>query len=301
MNGARIAFALVLLVTPVFLSRFVVDSDRPRDWSLGLAGLLVSGFVLFETSLIHSGLPVIFEAVGATSMAEACRRLGGHLFGASPAYGGAALVVAGVIAIGSVRGVLAKAKISRTLITARSIGSSSRFEGFDVISLPIQKPVAMAVPDPSGPFVVVSQPATSCLDESELSVVLSHEASHLRHHHARFLILAAAIRGGLGFVPGVRRSVAALIAGLERWADADAADGSPDRWQAIQTADDKLAGSGSHHYELRWRAGSAMPTGSDPLGVWGWKTVVSGAMPLALALMGTLAVHLNEVIKAASG
>jgi len=51
--------------------------------------------------------------------------------------------------------------------------------------------------------------------------VVRHEASHLRHHHGRFLLLASIVEHALGIIPLVRRSALSVRLSVECWADED--------------------------------------------------------------------------------
>jgi beta-lactamase regulating signal transducer with metallopeptidase domain len=77
--------------------------------------------------------------------------------------------------------------------------------------------------------VVVSDGLVDTLAEEELAAVLRHEATHLRHHHERQLLVASVVEHTLGAVPLIRRSVAVLRCALERWADEEAATSDADR------------------------------------------------------------------------
>lgn len=77
--------------------------------------------------------------------------------------------------------------------------------------------------------VVVSDGLVGTLANDEFAAVLRHEATHLRHHHERHLLLAGVIEHTLGLPPLVRRSVAVLRCALERWADEEAATSEAER------------------------------------------------------------------------
>src|SRR3546814_4715930 len=47
--------------------------------------------------------------------------------------------------------------------------------------------------------------------------------AHLRHHHDRYVTLAAILDRALGWLPGVQASIGAVRLGVERWADEEAA------------------------------------------------------------------------------
>lgn len=70
------------------------------------------------------------------------------------------------------------------------------------------------------PRVVISAGALLVFDPQELKASLDHEQGHIVRHH-RFVLLAAAVCGGLGrLLPGTRAASAELTYHLERDADA---------------------------------------------------------------------------------
>jgi len=93
-------------------------------------------------------------------------------------------------------------------------------------------PLALAVPGRRRGGVLVSRGLLRILDRAQLAAVFQHEASHLRHHHHRYLALgelAATI------LPPLRRLNSRLRFALERWADEDAAEAVGDRALVART------------------------------------------------------------------
>jgi len=94
-----------------------------------------------------------------------------------------------------------------------------------LVVLESDKPDAFTTPEVTG-RIIVTRGMLDALTETERGALLAHEASHLRHRHAWWLLaadLAAAIN------PALRATAKALRHTTERWADEDAADAIADR------------------------------------------------------------------------
>lgn len=87
------------------------------------------------------------------------------------------------------------------------------------------EPIAFAVPGRPG-RIIVSAGMLSALDPAERAVLFAHERSHLRHHHHRFLYVAALATAA---VPILRPLYDQVRFATERWADEDAATEVADR------------------------------------------------------------------------
>lgn len=88
-----------------------------------------------------------------------------------------------------------------------------------------ERPEAFTTPQPAG-RIVVTTGLLKAVTADERQVVLAHEASHLRHRHAWWLLvadLAAAAN------PLLRPTARAAARCAERWADEDAATAIGDR------------------------------------------------------------------------
>lgn len=92
-------------------------------------------------------------------------------------------------------------------------------------------PLALAVPGRNG-GVLVSRGLLRVLGPKQLQVVFHHEASHLRHHHHRYLALGSL---AAATIPLLRPLNTRLRFALERWADEDAAEAVGDRTLVAHT------------------------------------------------------------------
>lgn len=220
--------AFVLLLAGLLLLAFPGAARRlgrtldPAEWSHLCAATLIGGAVVVEVSLVLFALPTGLRAVGVSSLAAACERMlaplapGGHIAGWSAAAVAVALpVLTGI-------GVLRARRHQRRFHVEPWLGGHQAFAGHDLVVLPTDELFAVSV-DGFPSQIVLSQGLVDVLSASELSAVLRHEAAHLEHRHGRFLLLATALEHGFALVPFVGRSIRALRAGLERWADEAAA------------------------------------------------------------------------------
>jgi beta-lactamase regulating signal transducer with metallopeptidase domain len=91
-------------------------------------------------------------------------------------------------------------------------------------------PDAYALPGIAG-RIVVTTAMLEALTPAERRVLLAHEASHLRHHHYLYLLLADVSAAAN---PLLRTTAAAVHLGVERWADDDAATDVADRQLAAR-------------------------------------------------------------------
>lgn len=93
-----------------------------------------------------------------------------------------------------------------------------RVLGQDILVVPEERPLALALPARHG-GVVVSEGALACLDECELAAVLAHERAHLRQRHHLLTGLVSSLARHLRWVPLVSAIEAALPHYLEIAAD----------------------------------------------------------------------------------
>lgn len=300
MNGVRLVLSLLLVVFPATTLPAVRATRHPRAWAHVLTISLGSGFVLVVASLTHATLPLVFATVGLTHLAAACRALGGHLFHGAAWF---SLIAGGTTALvlgGAARGVRAAVGVNNGLIRSARLASTTSVGGQQATLLPMSQPWAAAVPG-SAPGVVVSPALISSLGHDELDAVIRHEMAHLEHHHARFLFLGVAVTRGLWFLPFIGRSATALRLSLERWADESASRGSMESRSSVSSALRKLAtvapslSAGDRIRALE--STEAMSQRHE----WGWPTAISALVPLAMALVVTLVVHLSHVLELAGG
>lgn len=128
-------------------------------------------------------------------------------------------LVAGLLAVGlgrecRRRGVEARRAAEQLL--ARAV--PRRVLGQDVLVVPDERPLALALPVRHG-GIVVSQGTLTCLRETELAAVLAHERAHLRQRHHLIIGLVASLARHLRWVPLVAAIDAALPHYLEIAAD----------------------------------------------------------------------------------
>lgn len=139
-----------------------------------------------------------------------------------PLLGGAAAILLAGLALAAV---LRSARAVRDLVAAalacRRLGAG--VHGLVVVN--DTHPDAYALPGVTG-RVVVSTAMLRALPVAERRALLAHESSHLRHRHHLY-VLAADIAAAAN--PLLRPAAHAVRAGIERWADEDAAASVGDR------------------------------------------------------------------------
>ena len=299
MNGARIILSLALLGLPALFLPWIGRTRRPEAWAGVSVVSLGAGFVLFLAAMFHAVLPLAFAALGQAELAAACRKLGGHLFGAAAPFSAFAGLLAVVIMVQSTRGVRRLVQANQSLQLGEELGVRGRVGGVDVVSIPTPEPVALAVPG-GNPLVLMSRGVLKSLALPQAAAVVRHEMAHLRHHHRWFLVMGSLVRSGLWFVPWVRTSERALHLSLERWADEEAAGGRRERWVHLREAIARLSPSGDHPrdlWEARLAAAERSASGAGMPGEWRWWVVAAAVLPLVVTLTATLVFHLNEVFQ----
>jgi Peptidase family M48 len=124
-----------------------------------------------------------------------------------------------------------------------TLGQHQAGDGHDLLVLPNPGLFADGIAgQPSR--VVVSGGLVDTPADDELAAVPRHEATHLRHHQERYLLVARVVEHTLGAVPLVRRSAAVLRCALERWADDEAATNDADPCQRPVRAGSRHRGHG---------------------------------------------------------
>jgi len=115
------------------------------------------------------------------------------------------------------------------------LGEHRRFDGYDLVTLPTDKAIALSLTG-SPSQIVVSRGLVDSLTAPQLELVVRHEAAHLDLKHQRTLRRAAALDHGFAFFPPARRSTAVLRTALERWADEVAAGDQPAERTVLRSA-----------------------------------------------------------------
>ena len=201
---------------------------NPSTWArLCLAAMIVGGATV-ELAAVLFALPTVLRAAGVPELARACERMlapltpGGAWAGWTAAA--AALTIPALAMVG-----LRRARATYVGVRAEpALGEHHPFAGHDCVVLPTAEPLAVSVAGEPGQ-IIVSQGLVDHLAPAELAAVLRHEAAHLDHGHADYLLAATALDHAFAFLPFVRRSTAALRLALERWADEVAAGPDPAR------------------------------------------------------------------------
>jgi hypothetical protein len=298
-NAARLGLSLLLVALPAAALPAVRRTKRPRAWTSVLAVSLGAGFVLVEISLIHAALPLVFTLLGLDHLAEACRALGGHLFGDPTPFGVFAGLLAMLIGVNAYRGVTRSIRANSQLRLGASHGEVTAVGGQRAVFVPMGQRWAIAVPGGTPP-VLLSTSLAGKLEQKELLAVVSHEMAHLEHHHLRFLLLGMAVSEGLSFLPWSRRSMTSLRLALERWADESASARSSEARAHVKSALRKLA-SMAPSALAGYRLTALEEDGLQTTGKheWGWPTAASATVPLVLGLTVTLVLHLVKVTQMA--
>lgn len=299
MNGVRLALSLLLVALPAIALPIVRRTQHPRAWAIILATSLGAGFVLLEASLIHAALPLGFTMLGLHSLAEACRTLGGHLFGDPVPFSAFSGLLAIVIAVMAIRGAAHTVRLNSELRRNTAGVLATPMAGQLAAFLPLRNHWAVAIPGGT-PQIVLSSSLSGKLERKELDAVVQHEIAHLEHHHVRFLLLGAAVNSGLSFLPWTRRADTALRLTLERWADELASGRSQEARAHVRSAVRKLSSlAPSALASDRIKALERRLADQAPGRDWAWPTAASATIPLALALAVTLVLHLSRVIQVA--
>jgi len=302
-NTLRLLVALGLLFWPALTWAIVGRSRRPGLWSRLILVSLVAGTVLLLIALGHEVLPGGLAITGDGRAAERCLEIGGHVVAGLPGGTWFAAGLWGAVVAGGMRGLFGTYRGWRVLRVESTVGTHLALAAGELVVLPTPRPLAFGVPG-TPRQVILSESVVERLHPVQLDGLVRHETAHLELGHHRFLLVAAAVEGALGWIRPIRRSVAALRLSLERWADEEAAGGSPQRREAIRGA--MLALGGDHGH--RWRdaemvaprllaLSSTRPLGSTDV-AW-WLALGVGIAVTFAALTGSLWVHLARLAAAA--
>lgn len=210
--GLPVVVSALFWLTGARLGRLLPPATAVRLLSLGaLLTALSSGFVLAVAAFL-----VLAQVPAVAAL--------GHWSATSITAGDPVPLGVGVWA-GTTVLVLLGAAVHRSMLAARHLvaaAAACRRLGPGVEGLVIladDDPDAYALPGFGG-RVVVSTAMLRSLSADERRVLLAHEAAHLRHHHHLYAQLADL---GAAANPLLRPLAAAVRAGIERWADEEAA------------------------------------------------------------------------------
>ena len=221
MTAVLVVAGIALLLLPG-LRAFPVAELPPSEWTRVASASLRCGLLSLRVGLVLGAVPTLLRATGVQELASVCHRMFGPVVPGGSAAGWASAVGSLILAW---RSVAVRRRVAAAQRAARVdgwLGTHSHEGGVDVVVLPTHDPVAYAVPG-RPPQIVVTDGLVGALSGEELAAVLRHERSHVVHGHDHHLVLAASVDAAVGWLPGVRRSTAALRLALERWADEDAA------------------------------------------------------------------------------
>lgn len=136
----------------------------------------------------------------------------------------------GVLAAPVAAGLLAGAcvylaRISRELVQARRACRRLDVGDDKLVITRDEHPTAYTVPAGTG-AIVISTGMLRLLSADERRALLAHEAAHLRHHHASYILLAQLAAAANPLLRPLARNVRLAV---ELWADQDAAEEVGDR------------------------------------------------------------------------
>ncbi|MDP8959705.1 MAG: M56 family metallopeptidase [Actinomycetota bacterium] len=231
--------AFLLLALPGW-SRPLGRRTDPRHWARAVTAALIAGLVALEGTLALLAAPTVLRALGAPGLAAMCQRVLETIVPASPITGWAAGAVAALLAGAFGWGIRQARGVERSLRVEPWLGDHHDRGDHHLVVLPTGELLALSLAGEPAQ-VMVSEGLMKALSPAQLEAVLTHEEAHLRHGHRRYLLLGTAVQQALGFLPFVRRSVAALRLAIERWADEEAAAAAPGGRAAVRQALGALA------------------------------------------------------------
>ena len=223
---------LLLLACPHLMLRL---RAHPAHLARHALALPLIGFALVEAGLLLWAAPALLDLVGATDLAQLCRRmLGGLVPGDWPA-GAAAGVVAVVLAVVAVRGARRASRVQRAMRVEPWLGTHDHRDDHHLVVIPTERLVAYSVPGQQ-PQVVMSEGLVDAVGQAGVEAVCAHEMVHVRYHHHRYLVVLAGIVSALRWYPPAVRGVAMVRLALERWADEEAGESTREGRQGVRRA-----------------------------------------------------------------
>ncbi|MBA2283135.1 MAG: M56 family metallopeptidase [Acidimicrobiia bacterium] len=227
MSTLLVVTGLVLLALPG-ARRLPSRRLDPAEWARAADGAIRFGHLTVRLGLLLGAAPTVLRAAGVEDAAAACHRMFGPVAPGGPLVGWASAASFCWLSVNHRRAARAqRGAFDRTHVEPW-IGDHRLEDGVDIVTLPVDEPLAYAVPRGAGQ-IVVSEGLRTALDPSELRAVIAHERSHLRNHHERFIGAAASLESCFGWCAPVLRSAMCLRLAVERWADEEAAPSMPER------------------------------------------------------------------------
>jgi Zn-dependent protease with chaperone function len=228
-----VAIGVGLLAFPGVAERASATSP-PREWSRISASALLAGLVVIEIGLLLTALPTILHIPAIADVTGACHVIVDRI-NSGPVLGWGSLAIACTSLAAMAVAVARSRRLVRAARVEPWLGQHQTRDGYELVVVPTAKVLAMSVPG-DRPQVVVSDAAAAQLGEERLEAVIQHEAAHLRFRHRRYLLIAATVDRGLGWLPGSRRSADAVRRAVEEWADDEAVGTSPSRQNDLRDA-----------------------------------------------------------------
>lgn len=241
MAAVLAAAGFVLVCLPVVAHR---GGRRlpPDEWVWVCGAALVGGALAVEAGALLYAMPTVAAAARVPAIAALCERMFGSFAPGGAIAGWSAAAVAVALPGGALVGAARVTRTRRRAIIRGDIGARTSHGGYDLVVLPLDRPVALSIPG-RRPQILVTDGLRALLDPDALDAVLGHEVAHLRLHHGRFLVLAAMLDVAFVGLPPVRASTTALRAALERAADEAAATDCAGGRESVRRALFAVAGT----------------------------------------------------------
>lgn len=233
MSAALVVAGLLLLSLPG-LRALPLGQLTPGEWTRAVALALRIGHVTIRLGLLFGAAPTVLRALGIEHAADACQQMFGPVAPGGPVVGWAcAIALCALTSLGVAARRAHRSMLDRTHVEPW-VGEHQRRGSIDVVTLPVDTPVAYAVPIGHGQ-IVLSAGLVAALEPAELEAVIAHERSHLRRRHDRYLQAAAVAERAYRWLWPAMAGAATLRLAIERWADEDAA-GTPAERTVVRTA-----------------------------------------------------------------